>query len=207
MRGVAFYLIVFALFVVILSQCRSQNSKENKELQTILQLLIRNRDYSLGMFGDSIMAFWPVETTLDEYFATKIAYPIRGSSEILSSVKQDGGRYGLCLINGGVNDFLGNYVPEDKDIEATAETMSEATLELLPRCGRTIFLNTWHVEMPWPRLAAEKLNMAYKAKVTFTDRLDCEAVIESQMLLDGGHLSEDGYRAISASVRALDNAP
>ncbi len=156
---------------------------------------------SFALFGDSISAFWPVEEQFPEFETYKKAYPGRRTSEIQEAARTETRRYRSCMLNGGVNDFLNNFEPTWDEVDATVERQLK-TLEILNNhCDYIIVLNVWSVELPWPVKVASMINLEMKEKVTFLPRIDPEDLIHSEMLLDGGHLTEEGYGILSQRVR------
>ncbi|MGE8720533.1 SGNH/GDSL hydrolase family protein [Leptospira terpstrae] len=152
---------------------------------------------TLGMFGDSIMALWPAETQLKPFVIIKNAFPVRTTSDILEAVKNDKSHYTACLYNGGVNDFLGNFTPQDNEIRNTIVNQLQTIPLLLERCDHVLVLNTWYVEFPWPSEAVLRINKSMKESIVTVPRLDLESYIKKSDLLDGGHLTEIGYNKIS----------
>ncbi len=195
--------VVSVLAGILLTGCAavaSDGSATDLELQHLLLSGLQNR---MGMYGDSVMAFWP-EETLSPYIVEKNAFPLRTSDAILNTVRTDQKHYNICLLNGGVNDFLSDYNPDIADLDAAEINMVTAAKELQSRCDRLIFVNTWHVEFPWPIVATESLNQRYKNSIDFIPRLDADLLITADLLEDGGHLTHSGYEKLSASVRSMD---
>lgn len=182
-----FFCILLSFFIVNCDHKQNQNNE-------ILFVLLKP---SLGMFGDSIMAFWPAEEQLKPFVIVKNAFPIRSSSEILEVVKKDQLHYTACLYNSGVNDFLGNYAPEDFQIQNTINVQLQTIAILQNRCEHILVLNTWYVEFPWPSEAVSRLNKAMKENILTVPRLDSESLIHKSDLLDGGHLTDIGYNKLA----------
>ncbi|TGM85492.1 SGNH/GDSL hydrolase family protein [Leptospira licerasiae] len=156
---------------------------------------------SFALFGDSISAFWPVEEQFPEFETYKKAFPGRRTYEIQEAAKNETGRYRSCMLNGGVNDFLNNFEPTWEEVDSTVQRQLK-TLEILnDHCDYIIVLNVWTVQLPWPVKAASMINLEMKKKVTFLPRIDPEDLIHSEMLLDGGHLTDEGYGILSQRVR------
>ncbi|PJZ47744.1 SGNH/GDSL hydrolase family protein [Leptospira saintgironsiae] len=156
---------------------------------------------SFALFGDSISAFWPVEEQFPEFETYKKAFPGRRTYEIQEAAKNETGRYRSCMLNGGVNDFLNQPEPSWEEVDATVQRQLQ-TLEILnDHCDYIIVLNVWTVQVPWPVKAASMINLEMKKKVTFLPRIDPEDLIHSEMLLDGGHLTDEGYGVLSQRVR------
>lgn len=156
---------------------------------------------SFALFGDSISAFWPVEEQFPEFETYKKAFPGRRTYEIQEAAKNETGRYRSCMLNGGVNDFLNQPEPSWDEVDATVQRQLK-TLEILnDHCDYIIVLNVWTVQVPWPVKAASMINLEMKKKVTFLPRIDPEDLIHSEMLLDGGHLTDEGYGVLSQRVR------
>ncbi|EMK00884.1 MULTISPECIES: SGNH/GDSL hydrolase family protein [unclassified Leptospira] len=161
---------------------------------------------SFALFGDSISAFWPIEEQFPEFETYKKAFPGRRTYEIQEAAKNETGRYRSCMLNGGVNDFLNNFEPTWEEVDATVQRQLE-TLEILnEHCDYIIVLNVWTVQLPWPVKAASMINLEMKKKVTFLPRIDPEDLIHTEMLLDGGHLTDEGYGILSQRVREYLNA-
>lgn len=152
---------------------------------------------TLAMFGDSIMALWPAEEQLKPFVPIKNAFPVRTSLDILGVVRDDKLHYNACLFNGGINDYLGNYSPEDRAISNTIENQLQTIALLKQRCDQILVINTWFVDLPWPTEAAIKLNLAMKQNITSVPRLDPENLILKSDLLDGGHLTDSGYNKLA----------
>ncbi|MBM9590192.1 SGNH/GDSL hydrolase family protein [Leptospira sp. 201903075] len=152
---------------------------------------------TLGMFGDSVMALWPAETQLKPFVIIKNAFPLRTSSDILEVVKNDKSRYTACLYNGGVNDYLGNFSPQDFEIRNTITNQLQSISLLLEKCEHVLVLNTWYVEFPWPSEAVLKINKSMKESIVTVPRIDSENYIKKSDLLDGGHLTDIGYSKMS----------
>ncbi|WP_244244859.1 SGNH/GDSL hydrolase family protein [Leptospira koniambonensis] len=156
---------------------------------------------SFALFGDSISAFWPVEEQFPEFETYKKAFPGRRTYEIQEAARNETGRYRSCMLNGGVNDFLDNPEPSWEEVDATVQRQLK-TLEILSNhCDYIVVLNVWTVRVPWPVKAASMINLEMKEKVTFLPRIDPDDLIHSEMLLDGGHLTEEGYGILSQRVR------
>ncbi|WP_244243397.1 SGNH/GDSL hydrolase family protein [Leptospira andrefontaineae] len=156
---------------------------------------------SFALFGDSISAFWPVEQQFPEFETYKKAFPGRRTYEIQEAAENETMRYRSCMLNGGVNDFLNNFEPTWEEVDATVQRQLK-TLEILNNhCDYIIVLNVWTVQLPWPTKAASMINLEMKEKVTFLPRIDPENLIHSEMLLDGGHLTDEGYGILSQRVR------
>ncbi|GBF38781.1 SGNH/GDSL hydrolase family protein [Leptospira johnsonii] len=171
---------------------------QDRELQSKESKLYKP---SFALFGDSISAFWPVEEQFPEFETYKKAFPGRRTYEIQEAAKNETGRYRSCMLNGGVNDFLNNFEPTWEEVDATVERQLK-TLEILnDHCDYIIVLNVWTVQLPWPVKAASMINLEMKEKVTFLPRIDPEDLIHGEMLLDGGHLTEEGYGILSQRVR------
>ena len=168
---------------------------EKKELWAAL--LIRP---ALGLFGDSISAYWPAEELLVPYRPTLIALPFRTADEIRFAAESEPGRYTACLYNGGINDFQGNHSPSAAQLDATTDIQIRTLRVLQTKCGQILALNIWNVEFPWPVLAAIGLNARMKERVTFVDRLDPENWIDSSLTEDGLHLNRRGYEFLSEKV-------
>ena len=160
-------------------------------------LLVNLLKPTMGMFGDSIMALWPAEEQLKPFITIKNAFPMRTSSAILTVVKEDKLHYNACLYNSGINDYLGNYSPEDKAIRVTIDNQLQTIALLRERCDQILVINTWYVDLPWPTDAALKLNLAMKQNITSVPRLDTESFILKSDLLDGGHLTDSGYSKLA----------
>ncbi|TGM37658.1 SGNH/GDSL hydrolase family protein [Leptospira biflexa] len=152
---------------------------------------------TLGMFGDSIMALWPAEEQLKPFVVVKNAFPVRKSSDILYSIQTDQSRYHACIYNGGVNDFLGNFSPNQLAIESTVQNQIQALTLLQGKCDHILAINFWYVEFPWPTEAVLRLNQLMKERINFVPRLDTEVMIKSSDLLDGGHLTDRGYQKLA----------
>lgn len=184
----------FATIIIVCLFFFNCNGPKPDQNQIFISFLFRP---TLILFGDSISAFWPVEEQLQPFIAIKAAFPIRNTESIIQSVIQEQGQYSACMYNGGVNDFLGNYIPTDAEITETVDRQVEALNLMRMKCGQILFINTWNVEFPWPVEAAIRLNLKSKAKINFVPRIDPEFLIDKSMLLDGGHLTVDGYSTLS----------
>ncbi|TGM89892.1 SGNH/GDSL hydrolase family protein [Leptospira licerasiae] len=156
---------------------------------------------SLAMYGDSIVASWPVEEQLSDFNAVKFAFPGIDTSEILSSVQNDKNRYNSCLYEGGINDFLGNYSPSQSQVDATVDRQIQSIQILLTRCEHVVALNLWNIQFPWPTLAVAMITAEMKKKITFVPRIDTELLIQDDMLSDGNHPNKNGYYVLSKAVR------
>ncbi|MGJ4744761.1 SGNH/GDSL hydrolase family protein [Leptospira sp. SA-E8] len=184
------FVLALALLLGACVQDRDIQSKESKLYKP-----------SFALFGDSISAFWPVEEQFPEFETYKKAFPGRRTYEIQEAAKNETGRYRSCMLNGGVNDFLNNFEPTWEEVDATVQRQLK-TLEILnDHCDYIIVLNVWTVQLPWPVKAASMINLEMKEKVTFLPRIDPEDLIHSEMLLDGGHLTDEGYGILSQRVR------
>ncbi|TGK01676.1 SGNH/GDSL hydrolase family protein [Leptospira semungkisensis] len=183
-----------ALFLVaFLSFCTSPGEKDSKN----------NKLYkpTFALFGDSISAFWPVEDQFSDFQTYKVAFPVRSTIEIQSAAINNTGHYRVCMLNGGVNDFLSNYEPTWEEVQTTVDRQVQTIGILRSHCDYIIALNTWNVKLPWPVEAASMINTEMKAKVNFVPRVDPEDLIHPEMLLDGGHLTPEGYGILSERVR------
>ncbi len=189
--------IIFILFVSIFLTC--ENQQKNNHILPIIKP-------SIALFGDSISAFWP-ENHLADFYVIKFAAPTRPSDVILASINNSPGNYNYCLLNGGVNDFLGNYSPEDEQIEKTMANLLNSYKLLEGKCEKRVFLNTWIAYFPWPTVAALKLNTRIKETIKSSDRLDSDEFINKDHLIDGGHLNEEGYTVLSARFKDKLNSP
>ncbi|TGL64912.1 SGNH/GDSL hydrolase family protein [Leptospira sarikeiensis] len=179
-----------ALFLGACVQDREIRSKESKLYKP-----------SFALFGDSISAFWPVEEQFPEFETYKKAFPGRRTYEIQEAAKNETGRYRACMLNGGVNDFLNNYEPTWDEVNGTVNRQLQ-TLEILKEhCDYIITLNVWSVEAPWPVQAASMINTEMKERMNSVPRIDPENLIHKEMLLDGGHLTDEGYGILSNRVR------
>lgn len=187
-----FSVIVLAS-VLLLGACVQDGDIQSKESRLYKP--------SFALFGDSISAFWPVKEQFPEFETYMRAFPGRRTYEIQEAAKNETGRYRSCMLNGGVNDFLNNFEPSWEEVDDTVQRQLK-TLEILSEhCDYIIVLNVWTVELPWPVKAASMINLEMKKKVTFLPRIDPEDLIHSEMLLDGGHLTEEGYGILSQRVR------
>ncbi|TGL86441.1 SGNH/GDSL hydrolase family protein [Leptospira congkakensis] len=183
-RFFCFFLSFFLL------QCDHKQKKNEELLFTLVKP-------SLGMFGDSIMAFWPAEDQLKPFVIVKNAFPVRPSSEILEVAKNDKLHYTACLYNAGINDFLGNFSPQDFQIQNTINNQLQTIVILQNRCEHLLVLNVWYVEFPWPSEAVVRLNKAMKENILSVPRIDSERFIQKSDLLDGGHLTDIGYNKLA----------
>lgn len=187
-----FWIFVLAMFL-LLGACVQDKDIRSKESGLYKP--------SFALFGDSISAFWPIEEQFPEFETYKKAFPGRRTYEIQEAAKNETGRYRSCMLNGGVNDFLNNFEPTWEEVDATVQRQLE-TLEILnDHCDYIIVLNVWTVQLPWPVKAASMINLEMKKKVTFLPRIDPEDLIHTEMLLDGGHLTDEGYGILSQRVR------
>jgi hypothetical protein len=183
--------IAITMFLVI---CNCDTKKnDNPSMLLLINLLTP----TMGMFGDSIMALWPAEEQLKPFITIKNAFPVRTSSAILTVVKEDRMHYNACLYNSGINDYLGNYSPEDSAISVTIENQLQTLALLRERCDQILVINTWYVDLPWPTDAAIKLNLAMKQNIISVPRLDTESFILKSDLIDGGHLTDYGYSKLA----------
>ena len=174
-------------------------SNDNQEAREILNILGKP---SLYQIGDSISTFWPSSLLEDDYNVFKVAFPARGSQPILESTEQVPPGTNLCILNGGINDYLNTSDPEAKMIDTTAENMQKAFDRLHGPCGRVFFLNVWIVHPPWPTNASLLLNARYKEMFQPYERIDPEGLIHKEHTLDGVHLTDEGYQILTAHLRA-----
>lgn len=181
---------IFIILLFFHFQCDHPKNKN----KTLLLSLVRP---TLGMFGDSIMALWPAEEQLKPFVVIKNAFPVRKTTDILYAIENDQSRYNACIYNGGVNDYLGNFTPQESELELTVQNQIRALTRLQVRCDQILAINIWYVELPWPMEAASRLNVLMKERIQFVPRLDPETWIKSSDLLDGGHLTERGYQKLS----------
>ncbi|PKA22981.1 hypothetical protein CH381_28145 [Leptospira sp. mixed culture ATI2-C-A1] len=182
--------LICLIFFIFFVHCDHKQKQNNELLFTLVKP-------SLGMFGDSIMAFWPAEEQLKPFVIVKNAFPVRPSSEILEVAKNDRLHYTACLYNAGINDFLGNFTPQDSQIQNTINNQLQTIVILQNRCEHLLVLNVWYLEFPWPSEAAVRLNKAMKEKILSVPRLDPESYIKKSDLLDGGHLTDIGYNKLA----------
>ncbi|TGK62769.1 SGNH/GDSL hydrolase family protein [Leptospira wolffii] len=192
-RGRAYALIRAVLigwFLVFLISC-TQDGEGNKKLP------VRP---TFALFGDSISAFWPVEEQFSDFEAVKIAFPVRSTVAIQEAAKNEDNHYRACMLNGGINDFLNNFEPTQEEVDETVERQLRTIQILGSKCDYLILLNVWRVEPPWPVQAASMINIEMKQKANFLPRIDPEDLIHPEMLLDGGHLTPEGYRVLSDRV-------
>lgn len=156
---------------------------------------------TLYQVGDSISALWPTDQLDVDYYVQKVAFPARTSTDILTSVEQvPPGAY-MCILNGGINDYLGNLEPMEEEIEITVNNMRNAYDALKTKCGRVVFLNVWYVAPPWPDKAVRMMNVRYKELFLPTERLDTEMLISRSDTTDGLHLTDAGYRKLESRLR------
>ncbi len=155
---------------------------------------------TFALFGDSISAFWPVEEQFPDFETFKIAFPVRNTLAIQEAASNENQHYRACMLNGGINDFLNNFEPTQKEVDTTVDRQMQTMHILKSRCDYLIVLNVWRVEPPWPVQAALMINIEMKQKVNFLPRIDPEELIQPEMLLDGGHLTPEGYRILSDRV-------
>ena len=156
---------------------------------------------SFAMYGDSIVASWPVEEQLSDFNVVKFAFPGIDTSEILTYVQNDKNRYNVCLYEGGINDFLGNYSPTQSQVDATVNRQIQSIQILLTRCEHVVALNLWNIQFPWPTLAVAMLTAEMKERINFVPRIDTELLIQDDMLTDGNHPNKNGYYILSKAVR------
>ncbi|MEI1280081.1 SGNH/GDSL hydrolase family protein [Leptospira venezuelensis] len=156
---------------------------------------------SLAMYGDSIVASWPVDDQLSGFNVVKFAFPGIDTNKILSSVQNDKNRYNACLYEGGINDFLGNYSPTQAQVDATINRQIQSIQILLTRCEHVTALNLWNIKFPWPTLAVAMITAEMKEKIDFVPRIDTELLIQDDMLTDGNHPNKNGYYILSKAVR------
>ena len=157
---------------------------------------------TLGLFGDSVSAIWP-EELLEPFIVAKVAFAIRSTEEIYQAALSDERRFSSCLYNGGINDFLSDYFPESKKVQKAVANQEKTLRLLMNKCDRVLALNVWYVEPPWPVLASIEINLLMKEKINFVPRFDPELCINSGDLLDGGHLTYQGFQKLSGRVLAI----
>lgn len=193
-KGVFNRFLIFILTVpLFLGACIQHQDIQSKESKLYKP--------SFALFGDSISAFWPVEEQFPEFETYKQSFPGRRTYEILEAAQNEKNRFRACMFNGGVNDFSFNYEPTWEEVNATVDRQLMAIQILKDHCDYVIALNVWAVELPWPVKAASMINLEMKKRVNFVPRIDPEDLIHSEMLLDGGHLTDEGYGILSQRVR------
>lgn len=180
------------LFILLLQFVHCDKTKNTND--ELIFSLVRP---TLGMFGDSIMALWPAEDQLKPFVVVKNAFPVRKTTDIMNAIQLDQSRYHACVYNGGVNDYLGNFSPNETDLQITIQNQIQSLSLLQGKCDHILAINFWYVEFPWPSEAVLRLNHLMKERITFVPRLDTEVTIKSSDLLDGGHLTERGYQKLS----------
>ncbi|PJZ76049.1 SGNH/GDSL hydrolase family protein [Leptospira neocaledonica] len=187
---------LISLFLIFhISSCDKPPQTESDNL---LSYLLKP---SLAMYGDSVIAGWPIEKQLSEFNGIKFAFPVRNTHLILSSITSDHRRYDACLYEGGVNDFLNNYAPDPTEVDATIDRQIQGIQILQTRCTHVIALNIWNVKFPWPTLAAAMITAKMKERINFIPRIDTELLITDDMIPDGAHPNELGYEVLSKAVR------
>ncbi|MGJ4786697.1 SGNH/GDSL hydrolase family protein [Leptospira koniambonensis] len=187
--------VIFLFTVFHISNCdKPPESKSEKVLSYLLKP-------SLAMYGDSVIAAWPIEKQLFEFNGVKFAFPVRNTHIILDSIQKDHQRYDACLYEGGVNDFLNNYAPDPADVNATIDRQIQGIQILQTRCTYVIALNIWNVKFPWPTLAAAMITAEMKERINFIPRIDTELLITDDMVPDGAHPNEKGYEVLSKALR------
>ncbi|PKA16011.1 SGNH/GDSL hydrolase family protein [Leptospira haakeii] len=183
------------LLIFSLTNCDKDPSSDTEKLISYLS------KPSLAMYGDSIIASWPVEEQLSDFNIIKFAFPGVDTNRILSSVQNDSNRYNACLYEGGINDFLENYSPTQGQVDATVNRQIQSIQILLTRCEHVVALNLWNIKFPWPTLAVVMINAEMKERITFVPRIDTELLIQDDMLTDGNHPNKNGYYILSKAVR------
>lgn len=153
------------------------------------------------MFGDSTLAFWPAEEMLSDFHWQKFAFPLRTTADIDSVARNSIGNFDACLYSGGINDFLANYAPTESAIEATVDRQAATLAYLRTRCSHLLAIAPWAVEFPWPVSAADALHDSMYRRSGMPELLDGRHLIHKTHLIDGGHLTEEGYRVLSLGVR------
>lgn len=191
--GIRISLLFVSAFLIFSVSCATDTENHSKEAGLLKP--------SLAFFGDSISAFWPIEEQFSEFNTFKEAFPGRRTVEIQEAAKNDTSHYRACMLNGGVNDFLNNNDPSWKEVDETVSRQLETAEILKSRCDYLIVLNVWRVEPPWPVAAASMISTELKQRVVSVPRVDPEDLIQSDMLLDGGHLTDEGYRVLSERVK------
>lgn len=183
------------LLVFPLTNCDKDPSSDPEKLISYLS------KPSLAMYGDSIVASWPVEEQLSDFNIVKFATPGIDTIKILSSVQNDKNRYNACLYEGGINDFLLNYSPTQSQVDATVNRQIQSIQILLTRCEHVVALNLWNIKFPWPTVAVAMITAEMKEKINFVPRIDTELLIQDDMLTDGNHPNKNGYYILSKAVR------
>ncbi|MGJ4744976.1 SGNH/GDSL hydrolase family protein [Leptospira sp. SA-E8] len=188
-------LTLLLLFIFQFYNCDKDPSSDTEKLISYLA------KPSLAMYGDSIVASWPVQEQLSDFNAVKFAFPGIDTTEIHSSVQNDKNRYNACLYEGGINDFLGNYSPTQSQVDATVDRQIQSIQVLLTRCEHVVALNLWNIQFPWPTLAVAMITTEMKERITFVPRIDTELLIQDDMLSDGNHPNKNGYYVLSKAVK------
>ncbi|TGN03221.1 SGNH/GDSL hydrolase family protein [Leptospira dzoumogneensis] len=188
-------LALLLLIIFPLINCDKDPSSDTEKLISYLA------KPSLAMYGDSIVASWPVQEQLSDFNTIKFAFPGVDTNRILSSVQNDQNRYNACLYEGGINDFLENYFPTQSQVDATVNRQIQSIQILLTRCEHVVALNLWNIKFPWPTLAVAMITAEMKERITFVPRIDTELLIQDDMLTDGNHPNKDGYYLLSKAVR------
>ncbi|MCR1794634.1 MULTISPECIES: SGNH/GDSL hydrolase family protein [unclassified Leptospira] len=188
-------LTLLLLLISLFNNCDKEPSSNTEELVSYLS------KPSLAMYGNSIVASWPVQEQLSDFNTVKFAFPGIDTAEIHSSVENDKNRYNACLYEGGINDFLGNYSPTQSQVDATIDRQIQSIQILVTRCEHVVALNLWNVEFPWPTLAVAMINAGMKERIIFVPRIDTELLIQNDMLSDGNHPNKNGYYVLSKAVR------
>ncbi|MCG6167126.1 SGNH/GDSL hydrolase family protein [Leptospira sp. FAT2] len=199
--GSNFRIFVFFLKICLSSifivHCSPKNDSKDAPEKQLVQIILQQK---IALVGDSISAFWP-EELLKPLAVTKVAFPNRSSQQILLAVREMNGYFDFCTYNGGVNDFLSDFsVIETARLDQTIDRQKETFQELWKHCGRILILGVYFVEPPWPIFAAPQLNQRMKERISEAPILDLSGVIRTNMLMDGGHLKYEGYRALSENI-------
>ncbi|KAA1292745.1 hypothetical protein C4X99_04660 [Leptospira interrogans serovar Geyaweera] len=176
--------------------------QKNNYNEQIIGLFLQQR---VALYGDSISAFWPDEL-LKPMVVSKIAFPNRNSAQILQAALDTNTYFDFCIYNGGANDYLGDFsiISQDR-LDQTVNNQKETFKKLLKQCGYTLALGVYYVEPPWPVFAAPQLNQRMKERISKVPIFDLSLVVKQNMLMDGGHLTYDGYKVISESIVKLLN--